>query len=243
MNTIRNLFPEDVEELRLLLQTVYRAIHEYQNARTDSLEAAMRAAIQSAMPLLERFKPHIPAYKQRYIELLNEPDRLQSYDLIICFDRAIYELHARVKAGEIANRLPWSKALRDLFNERQEPADASAVSGETEESVDFLTSGVGASRGQAAGTARIILEPAALSGVMPGDILVTPMTDPSFLAVAGRIAGLITDRGGQVCHAAILAREFRLPCIVGCRDATQVIQDGELIRMDALAGIVTRVAQ
>jgi pyruvate,water dikinase len=69
------------------------------------------------------------------------------------------------------------------------------------------------------------------------------MTDPSFLEVADRIAGLITDRGGLVCHAAILAREFRLPCIVGCRNATEVIRDGEPIRMDAFAGIVTRVSR
>ncbi|QHW32788.1 hypothetical protein GZH47_19570 [Paenibacillus rhizovicinus] len=245
MNTIRNLFPEDIEELRHLLQTVYRAIYLYQHDRSARLEASMRAAIQSCMPFLERFKPHIPAYKQRYIELLKQPDRMAPYDLIICFDRAIYELHTRLKSGEIANRLPWSKELRDLLNERQEPAPESTEGDDAAdtERVDFLTSGVGASRGEAAGVARVILDSVALAKVQPGDILVTPMTDPSFLEVADRIAGLITDRGGLVCHAAILAREFRLPCIVGCRNATQVIPDGEPIMMDTTAGIVTRIAK
>ncbi|MBB6730026.1 PEP-utilizing enzyme [Cohnella zeiphila] len=243
MNTVRNLFPEDVEELGRLLPSVYQSIYRYQNERSVRLEESMRSAIRSIMPYLERFKPHIPAYKQRYIELLNIQHRMKPYDLILCFDRAVYELHARVKAGVFAD-LPWSKELRELFNERQEPATGTGSAEEISSgAVDFLTSGATACKGEAEGAARVVLDPSSLSEVKPGDILVTPMTDPSFLAVADRIAGLLTDRGGLVCHASILAREFNLPCIVGCRNATEVIRDGEPIRMDAFAGIVTRIAR
>ena len=69
------------------------------------------------------------------------------------------------------------------------------------------------------------------------------MTTPDFIMVAHLISGIITDRGGVVCHAAILAREFDIPCIVGCQTATTTITDGEQIRLDAISGIVVSVIQ
>ena len=239
MNTIRNFYPNEIEDLKVILRTVYKKIYEYQEQRTVKNENKMREAIQSTMSYLMLFKEHIPTYKQRYIELLVNQDQLKAYDLIICFDRAIYELHARVKAGEFSD-LPWSKELRDLLNERQEPSESEVATGNNAP-VTFIASGTGVSHGTIQGPACVVIDRDNLLKLKEGDILVTPMTDPEFISVAHLISGLITDRGGLLCHAAILARELNLPCIVGCKNATQQIKDGEWIQLDSRTGIVMRM--
>ena len=65
-----------------------------------------------------------------------------------------------------------------------------------------------------------------LSRVQEGDILVTDMTDPDWEPVMKRAAAIVTNRGGRTCHAAIIARELGVPAIVGCGDATQLLQEG-----------------
>lgn len=232
MNTIRKLFPEEIEALKPLLRTAYGAILEYQNWREAALELKMREAIGATLPILDKFKTFIPSYKRNYLDLLENP-RLNRYDLIVCFDRAIYELHMRVESGHWAH-LPWSQNLRGLLEERQQVEKIDRPDAEM-----FLVSGKGVSRGVAEGRARVLFEPSELGKVQPGEILVTPMTTPDFVLVAKRIAGLVTDQGGALCHAAILAREYRIPCIVGCQSATQTIRNGQRIRLDPAAGIVT----
>lgn len=234
MNTIRNFFPEEIERLRPLLGAAYRAILEYQTRREAKSETALRGAIRETLPTLREFKPHIPHYKQRYIRVLENADALAPYDLIVCFDRAIYELHTRLECGQWAH-LPWSQALKELLDQRREPEASSALA----RPETFLASGLGVTRGAAEGPARLVGGPREYDRVQPGDILVTRMTDPDFILLADRIAGLVTDQGGRLCHAAILAREWGLPCVVGCRDATETITDGRQIRLDAIAGIVT----
>jgi len=240
MNTIRNLYPIEVEELKVILRTVYQEILSYQEDRIQNNEIKMREAVKSTLPYLNLFKTHIPKYKQRYIELLEKQEELKAYDLIICFDRAIYELHARVEAGIFAD-LPWSKELRDLLNERQNTTGVEMTRNESV--VEYITSGVSVSRGVVEGIARVILDEANISKLNQGDILVTSMTAPNFVPYARIVSGLVTDKGGLVCHAAILAREFNLPCVVGCKDATKTIQDGERIRLDADTGIVVRLTR
>jgi phosphohistidine swiveling domain-containing protein len=75
--------------------------------------------------------------------------------------------------------------------------------------------------------------------VKVGDILVSPMTTPDFLSAMKIASAFVTDEGGVTCHAAIIARELRKPCIVGTRIATQVFKDGDLIEVDADKGVVT----
>ncbi len=71
-----------------------------------------------------------------------------------------------------------------------------------------------------------------------GDILVTPMTVPKFIEVIKRAKGIITDEGGITCHASIVARELQIPCIVGCKRATKVLNDGDFVQMDGSTGII-----
>jgi phosphoenolpyruvate synthase/pyruvate phosphate dikinase len=171
---------------------------------------------------------------------------MSAFDLIVCFDQAVYELHLWTilkelgikRGGWSRGRQPWSKELRNLLDERQQVDQENSIVNKEE---SFKVSGTPACRGIAEGPASIVLDKEDFPRLKRGSILITTMTTPDFIEIANLIAGLITDRGGVVCHAAILAREFNIPCIVGCHDATQTIIDGEIIRMDAISGVVMGV--
>jgi pyruvate,water dikinase len=72
----------------------------------------------------------------------------------------------------------------------------------------------------------------------PGDILVTAHTDPSWTPVFVAIAGLVTEVGGLMTHGAVIAREYGLPAVVGVEHATQLIADGQWIRVNGTDGYV-----
>ncbi len=74
--------------------------------------------------------------------------------------------------------------------------------------------------------------------IKKGEILVSPMTTPDFLPAMKKASAFITDEGGLTCHAAIIAREMKKPCIVGTKIASQILKDGDLVEVDANRGIV-----
>jgi len=72
--------------------------------------------------------------------------------------------------------------------------------------------------------------------VLPGDVLVTDMTDPDWEPIMKRAAAIVTNRGGRTCHAAIIARELGVPAVVGCHDATRVVKDGTEVTVSCAQG-------
>jgi len=99
--------------------------------------------------------------------------------------------------------------------------------------------GFAGSPGIAEGRARVVLRPDQLDTVQEGEILVSPVTSPSWTPVFGRIRGAVSDIGGIMCHAAIVSREYGLPAVVGTGFGTSTIKTGQLIRVDGDAGTVT----
>ena len=79
------------------------------------------------------------------------------------------------------------------------------------------------------GPVRIVKDPSEMHAVQPGDILVADMTDPNWEPVMKRASALVTNRGGRTCHAAIIARELGIPAIVGSVNATELLQDGDMV--------------
>jgi phosphoenolpyruvate synthase/pyruvate phosphate dikinase len=96
--------------------------------------------------------------------------------------------------------------------------------------------GFGVSPGVYEGPARVIRTIQELPDVQQGEILVTPSTGPTFNVILPLIGALVTERGGALSHAAIVAREYGLPGIVGCPGATAAIRTGMRIRVDGAAG-------
>jgi pyruvate, water dikinase len=86
------------------------------------------------------------------------------------------------------------------------------------------------------GHVRIIEDIREMDRVQPGDVLVTDMTDPNWEPVMKRAAAIVTNRGGRTCHAAIIARELGIPAVVGCGDATHVLQEGAEVTVSCAEG-------
>jgi pyruvate,water dikinase len=110
---------------------------------------------------------------------------------------------------------------------------------------DELVQGEGPVRGQAAspgvyeGTARVVQDADGFGRIGRGDVLVTVATSPAFNTVLPLVGAIVTDLGGVLSHAAIVAREYGIPAVVGCGDATARLSDGAVVRVDGLAGEVT----
>jgi pyruvate,water dikinase len=99
--------------------------------------------------------------------------------------------------------------------------------------------GLAASPGTYEGRARVIDGPEQFARIEKGDVLVTRMTSPSYNVLLPLLGGVVTDRGGLLSHAAIVAREYGLPAVVGTTDATKIIPDNARVRIDGATGEVT----
>ncbi len=100
--------------------------------------------------------------------------------------------------------------------------------------------GIGASTGTARGRAVVLESGADLARVERDDILVLPCLDPAATAIMGRVAGLVIERGGLLSHAAIVAREYGVPLVIGVPDIVSIIHNGEMVRIDGERGVVVR---
>lgn len=99
-----------------------------------------------------------------------------------------------------------------------------------------ILEGIPASVGTANGKVKKIFSPNDFSDFEQGSILVTEMTSPLFLPIMRKASAIITDIGGLLCHAAIVAREFRIPCIVNTKEATKILKNGQHITVNATKG-------
>ena len=108
-----------------------------------------------------------------------------------------------------------------------------------EEHEEHLLRGLAASRGVYEGPARRVSGPAEFDRIVKGDVLVTESTSEAFNILLPLLGALVTDSGGLLSHAAIVAREYGIPGVVGTREATERIADGARVRVDGNAGEVT----
>lgn len=104
-------------------------------------------------------------------------------------------------------------------------------------------SGIAASKGKTTGRARVILSQGDFHKFQAEDILVIESTNPSFVPLMVLARGIITDKGGALCHAAIVSRELGIPAVVGTETATSVIKDGDFVLVDGDVGSVQIVDQ
>jgi pyruvate,water dikinase len=184
-------------------------------------------------------------YKQA---LLEEAERLVRAHVLRekedIFFLTFQELHDLVRTNQvdeelIRRRKEAFRSYQALTPPRVLTSDGEAVAGSYRR--DDLPAGalVGlpVSAGTVEGRARIILDMAE-ADLEPGDILVTAHTDPSWSPLFVAITGLVTEVGGLMTHGAVIAREYGLPAVVGVDHATQLIQDGQRIRVNGTHGYI-----
>jgi pyruvate,water dikinase len=102
---------------------------------------------------------------------------------------------------------------------------------------------MGVGSGTYVGTARVVHDAVeALATMEPGDIVVAPYTAPTYNSVLSMAGAIVTEQGGLLCHAAVIARELGIPAVIGATDAMQLIPDGAIIEVDTANGRVTLVS-
>jgi phosphoenolpyruvate synthase/pyruvate phosphate dikinase len=101
--------------------------------------------------------------------------------------------------------------------------------------------GMPAELGKATGTVMICRTKEDLARFQEGMVLVASMTRPEFVSIMRKAAAIVTDEGGITCHAAIVARELKKPCIIGTKVATKVLKDGDVVEVNANHGIVHKI--
>ena len=102
----------------------------------------------------------------------------------------------------------------------------------------IVARGLGSSPGIGRGKVVILAGPKEIDRVEKGDVLVTDMTTPDFVPAMKKAVAIVTNSGGMTCHAAIVSREMGIPCIVGTKNATQVLHEGQVVTVDATRGVV-----
>jgi pyruvate,water dikinase len=176
------------------------------------------------------------AYLREMVELLKVTDRKDQADLTSKLD-AKFSHDYLAGYFETTNSkefgtwfIDYNRILGDMYQNFAEskPAPASALVG-----------GQVGSPGKVTGRVRIVLpEALATATLEPGDILVCRMTTPDYLPLMQQAAAVVTDLGGILSHAAIVARELGKPCITATKDATSRLKDGQTVEVDGGAGVV-----
>lgn len=99
--------------------------------------------------------------------------------------------------------------------------------------------GTPGAHGTVTGGARIVRGPSDFQAVQPGDIVICPYTDPAWTPLFSIAAGIVTETGGALSHAAIVAREYGIPAVLGVPDALNLIENGSQVTIDGTAGTIT----
>jgi len=245
MNTVRkflNSNPENLSAVKQRLGRAYKAIKDFQNDRDNSRKRdAMVAAIAETVEVLRVIKDCIPQYKQNYFDIVENHATLgmDARDLVMAFDRMVYELHTRLEQTITsgADFQAWSPLMLKILDERRHVSKHKPAAC----CKKVVASGYGVTPGCLTGPAAKVLSMKDLRDIAQGSILLTRMTTPDFVLAVGRIAGLATEQGGQFCHAAVLAREFNIPCVVGCGPFMDAVQNNDPLQLDADNGTLLKI--
>lgn len=139
-------------------------------------------------------------------------------ELLIYIDKKNYKIITGKAAKELYEKMP-----KEEFS--------------TDQKIDELK-GMCACPGEARGVVKIIEVPADMKKMKEGDILVSETTYPSLVPAMKKAAAIVTNAGGLTCHAAIVSRELRIPCVVGTKIANKVLKDGDQVEVNATKGII-----
>ncbi|HEY2916484.1 MAG TPA: PEP-utilizing enzyme [Candidatus Limnocylindrales bacterium] len=202
-------------------------VHNYWIDRASQAETR-RLALRVGSRLqregvLERADDVLYLHQDEIGPLLRAPSDQRS---LIAARRADHDRHRQLRPPAVIGK-PLPERPPDRFEGVKQVSDEADV-----------LRGTGASAGSVRGPARIVLTSNEFDRIQPGDIIVCPSSNPSWVPVFTIAAGLVTNTGGVLSHAAVVAREFGLPAVVGVSGATGTIVDGREVEIDGTAGTV-----
>ena len=172
----------------------------------------------------------IPKDKQKE-ETLDEFELMQIYDLGLKLEKHYkrpQDFEWVIEGGKLY--LVQSRSINVIYKS-EEGEDVNT----TEKPV---LKGINASPGVVSGKVRIIKNSSELSKIKKGDILVAKMTNPDYVPMMKKISAIIADEGGQTSHISVVARELGIPCVVGTKEATKKLKNGDVVTIDGDDGLV-----
>lgn len=173
---------------------------------------------------------------QKKLFFLMFPEEIKKYSKKNKLDQKIISLIKKRK-----NAVIWVKGSRLKVFFGMEAIDFLSKKITEEKVKTNQISGTPIFKGKIKGIAKIVKSTKDFSKVKKGDILVSSDTTPDFVPVFSKVSAIITDEGGVICHAAIVAREMKIPCVVGTKIATKILKDNDLIEIDAEKGIIKKI--
>lgn len=142
-----------------------------------------------------------------------------------------------IKAIVLRNR-KYYQSFRNFENENEIGTKFEGIN-ESKKVASNKVIGVGCNNGIVTGTARVIEDLEEIETLKVGDILITKFTDTGWTSKFAMLKGIVTEYGGLLCHAAIVSREYGMPCIVCAHNATKLIKDGSRISINGTTGEIT----
>jgi|SRR3989344_5487850 len=203
----------DLQEARLYAEPVFKRTEEFMVSMSNQIAAKTK------------YKPNlILCMTSKELEAYFKNGKIPEEELLKKRDQQAIIL---VKRGK--EQLFIGKEAEEIEKLIIKPTFSDTIKGST------------AYPGKVRGKVRMVLDPRKVNNFQTGDILVTGMTRPEYLPLMNKAAAIVTDAGGILSHAAISARELKKPCIIGTKNATKVLKDGDMVEVDAEKGIVRKI--
>jgi len=241
------------QEQRRLVEEREAAVRDTMASLDGEGRARLQDAIDAATAVAPMLEDHNFYIDQR---LATMPRRLilaAAARLALAQQADVFFLHAdelcdalRGRAGGLAGvatrrkaeMARWRTATPPTYLGAPPPAgpDEQAPPRPTERAGDLR--GVGVSAGVVRGPARILRSLGEADRLRPGDILVTPVTQPSWTPLFALVRAVVTEVGGMLSHTAVASREYGIPAVVALRNATRLLRDGQLVEVDGSSGEV-----
>jgi phosphohistidine swiveling domain-containing protein len=134
----------------------------------------------------------------------------------------------------------WENGTRRLVVGKEAEEWKERIYGSVDENQRILR-GICGSPGIATGRVRILGSAKEIDKIQEGEILIATITTPEYVPAMRKARAIVTEKGGITCHAAIVARELGIPCVVGVDSVTRILKEGESVEVDATAGVVRRL--
>lgn len=151
---------------------------------------------------------------------------------------AAKKIHPQEWYGTATEWQVYNEPYKSLWGYPQKFEAEQAEKASKEEISKSVLKGIPGCPGSYEGIAHLVSDPSELDTVKGGEVLICKMTNPAWVVAFSKIGALVTDTGGALSHPAVVAREFNVPCVVGTRRATQIIKNGDKVRVDGSKGVV-----